>query len=77
MAAVSELQIKVGIKRIKTPVDVRDEMERVYRAMARKQIESADGARMINALHMLLHTMERASYQDVTEAAEEMFEKRG
>jgi hypothetical protein len=77
MADVSELQIKVGIKRIRTPVDVRDEMERVYRAMARKQIESADGARMINALSMLLNTMDRASYQDVVDAAEEMFQHRG
>jgi hypothetical protein len=77
MADVSELQIKLGIKRIKTPVDVRDEMERVYRAMARKQIESADGARMINALSMLLNTMDRASYQDVVDAAEELFQQRG
>lgn len=77
MADVTEIHIKIGSKRLKEPVDVRDEMERVYRAMAKGQIDSADAMRMVNTLSMLLNTMDRVNYQGVIEKAEEMFQKRG
>lgn len=77
MADVIEIQIKLGSKRLREPVDIRDEMERVYKAMAKRQIDSADGARMVNALQLMLNVMDRVACQDVIEKAEEMYQKRG
>lgn len=76
MAEVVELQYRLGSKRLRTLVDIRDEAERVYRAMAKGKIPASEGTKLMYALSHVLNMTELASYQKTVEIAEELQNQR-
>jgi hypothetical protein len=76
MANIVEMQPRLGVRRLNSMVDIRDEMERVYKAMAKGKIEGTTGTKLIFALSSLLHATELATYQPMLEQAESNIRRR-
>lgn len=69
---VVEIHAPVGRKRLRTAVDVRDELERVYRAAARGKLSMRDATSLTYILSQQLKAIEIADIEPALLAAQEV-----